>query len=124
MTSEQLPLLSKGSGTVIDVKESSSGKDVKSIVPEVSIVVQMILNISHYYQKFRIGYLGGIKYESILQKPTRDGILSIASWIEEGKLRPVVGKTVRLEDIQAVREAFTQLSTGKGGIGKVVIEIA
>jgi NADPH:quinone reductase-like Zn-dependent oxidoreductase len=84
----------------------------------------MILNISHYYQKFRIGYLGGVQYESILQKPTREGMLNIVSWIEEGKLRRVVGKTVRLEDIPAVREAFTQVSSGKGGTGKVVIESA
>jgi len=84
----------------------------------------MILNISYYYRKFRIGYLGGVQYESILQKPTREGMLSIASWIEEGKLKPVVGKTVKLEDIHAVREAFAQVWGGKGGIGKVVIEIA
>jgi hypothetical protein len=43
--------------------------------------------------------------------------------MEDGKLRPIVGKSVKLEDIRAIREACTQVSSGKGGIGKMVIEI-
>jgi NADPH:quinone reductase-like Zn-dependent oxidoreductase len=47
----------------------------------------------------------------------------IVTWIEEGKLRPIVGKTLKLEDIEGVRAVYARMVTGKGGIGKVVVEI-
>ena len=42
-------------------------------------------------------------------------------WIDEGKLKPVGGKRVELEDIEALREVCTQIASGKGGLGKTVL---
>ena len=47
----------------------------------------------------------------------------IVTWAEEGKLRPVVRKTLKLEDIEGVRAVYARIATGKGEIGKVVVEI-
>jgi len=66
----------------------------------------------------------GVYFDSVLQVPSREGLLNIAKWVGEGKLTPVVGKTVKLEDIETLREVCTQIASGKGGIGKVVVEIS
>lgn len=69
-------------------------------------------------------YLKGVRFDGVLQQPSPEGIRSIAKWIEEGKLKPVVGKTVQLEDIEALREVCTQIASGKGGLGKTVVVIS
>jgi NADPH:quinone reductase-like Zn-dependent oxidoreductase len=47
----------------------------------------------------------------------------VAGWVDEGKLNPIVGRTVKLKDIKAVREACVQMSSASRSIGKTVIEI-
>jgi NADPH:quinone reductase-like Zn-dependent oxidoreductase len=81
------------------------------------------MNLPYWYFKFRM-YLNGFRFDSVLNKPTKERMQVVAKWIEEGKIRPVIGKAVKLEDIEAVREACKQIESGKGGIGKVVIEIS
>lgn len=45
----------------------------------------------------------------------------IAEWVEEGKLRPVVGRSVKFGDLAEVKSAAGQVYEGKGGLGKAVI---
>jgi len=66
----------------------------------------------------------GVRFDSVLQRPSPEGITRIAKWIDEGKLKPVVGKTVKLEDIEALREVCTQIASGKGRFGKTVVVIS
>jgi hypothetical protein len=47
----------------------------------------------------------------------------VAKWAEEGKLKPIVGKTLKLKGIQGLREVSTQIGSKKGAIGKMVVEI-
>jgi hypothetical protein len=44
--------------------------------------------------------------------------------VEEGKLKAVVGKVIKLENVGELREACIQLLSGKGGLGKVVVKIS
>jgi len=118
-----LPLLLKGKGAIISNQGSSNSKNAKRIIPEIPLGIQFVLNLSYWYYSFRIVYLAGLQFEPVLQKPTREGMQTLTSWIEEGKLKPIVGKTLKLEDIAAIRKAYIQLSSGKGGIGKVVVEM-
>jgi NADPH:quinone reductase-like Zn-dependent oxidoreductase len=43
-----------------------------------------------------------------------------AKWIEEGKLKPYINQTIKLEEAQ---NALEQLEQGKGGFGKIVVKI-
>jgi NADPH:quinone reductase-like Zn-dependent oxidoreductase len=43
-----------------------------------------------------------------------------AKWIEEGKLKPYINQTIKLEDAQ---NALDKLKEGKGGFGKVVVKL-
>ncbi len=44
-------------------------------------------------------------------------------WVDEGRLKPVVGQRAKLSDIDGVRSGCQQILEGKGGVGKFVIEI-
>ena len=93
------------------------------MIPSVPLRGQIIFNIIDTYFKFRIQFLGEVQYENILQKPCKKDLQRIVTWAEEGKLRPVVRKTLKLEDIEGVRAVYARIATGKGEIGKVVVEI-
>jgi len=43
-----------------------------------------------------------------------------AKWIEEGKLKPYINQTIKLEEVQ---NALDQLKQGKGGFGKIVVKL-
>ena len=100
-----------------------SGRNAKTVIPSVPLRGQIIFNIIDTYFKFRIQFLGEVQYENILQKPCKKDLQRIVTWAEEGKLRPVVRKTLKLEDIEGVRAVYARIATGKGEIGKVVVEI-
>lgn len=44
--------------------------------------------------------------------------------MEQGSLRTVVGRTAELKDVEAVRELCQLVFSGKGGTGKMVIQVA
>jgi NADPH:quinone reductase-like Zn-dependent oxidoreductase len=66
-----------------------------------------------------------VKYEFLSADTNDRGDLDgLAELVREGKIKPVVGKVVDLDDINGVRQGCTEVFTGKGGIGKFVIAIA
>jgi NADPH:quinone reductase-like Zn-dependent oxidoreductase len=65
----------------------------------------------------------GIYWQGTLQITNSLDLQKVAVWVDEGKLKPIVGRTVKLEDINAVREACVQMSSASRSIGKTVIEI-
>jgi NADPH:quinone reductase-like Zn-dependent oxidoreductase len=119
----QLPLLPKSKGAIVAPNGLPSGRNAKNVIPSVPLWGQIIFKIIDAYFKFRIQFLGGVQYENILQKPCKKDLQRIATWVEEGKLKPVVGKTLKLQDIEGVRAIYARMATGKRGIGKVVVEI-
>lgn len=57
-------------------------------------------------------------------KPNGEDLTALSGFAEEGKLLPLVGTRVSLEDIEKVREACMLSYRGKGGIGKTVFEVS
>ena len=98
-----------------------SGKNAKESIPRVSIFVVLLLNALHLISRLQ-AWLYGVKYESVLDKANGTLLAKIASWVEEGKLRPVVGTVIPFET-QALRDACTMIASNKGGFGKVVVKI-
>ena len=117
----QLPLLSKSDSTFVTISSMPSGRNAKKSIPGVSLFVILLLDVLDFIARFH-AWLYGVKYESVLDKP--DGVLlaKVASWAEEGKLRPVVGKVIPFEK-QALRDACTVIASRKGGFGKIVVKI-
>jgi NADPH:quinone reductase-like Zn-dependent oxidoreductase len=56
-------------------------------------------------------------------KPNGSELERIKEWVEEGKIKPVVGKVLKFENLEGIKEECTRIKKGKGGVGKVVINI-
>ncbi|KAJ8059352.1 hypothetical protein OCU04_012308 [Sclerotinia nivalis] len=63
----------------------------------------------------------GRSYSYLIMEPDREDLEKLGGWISEGKLRPIVGSEVKLEDIEGVRKGCQEAFAGKGGVGKFVI---
>lgn len=48
------------------------------------------------------------------------GLAQGVKWIEEGKLKPYINQTIKLEEAQ---KALNQMKQGKGGFGKIVVKL-
>lgn len=65
-----------------------------------------------------------VEYEYFFLEPNADDLDTLAKYVEQGSLVPVVGSRVAMQNIEKVREATGLVYKGKGGIGKSIIEIA
>lgn len=85
-------------------------------------LVKAFLDGADYVRKLR-ARRWGVKYSYMFLTSGREALDGLKGFVEEGKLRAVVGRTVRLGDVEEVRNACMQVYEGKGGIGKTVIEV-
>lgn len=65
----------------------------------------------------------GVEYEYFFLEPNGGDLDRLAGWVEQGKVRAVVGRVVDFRDVEGVREACEEVYSGRGGIGKAVIEV-
>lgn len=56
-------------------------------------------------------------------EPSGDRLRKLGEYVEEGKLRTVVSRTANLRDVEAVKELCHMVYSGKGGTGKMVIQV-
>ena len=49
-----------------------------------------------------------------------DALTEAAKWVEEGKLKPYINQTIKLDEAQ---EALKKMEQGKSGFGKVVVQL-
>jgi alcohol dehydrogenase len=61
----------------------------------------------------------GVRFVYLFMRPDGAQLAEIASWIDEGKLKPIVHKQYRLDEF---REAFAELERGRAR-GKIVLTI-
>jgi len=59
----------------------------------------------------------------VLMKPNGSELERIKEWVEDGKIKPVVGKVLKFVNLEGIKEECTRIMKGKGGVGKVVINI-
>jgi NADPH2:quinone reductase len=55
-----------------------------------------------------------------LKSFVQNALTEAAKWIEEGKLKPYINQTIKLEEAE---NALEQIKQGKGGFGKIVIKL-
>ncbi|KAJ6102517.1 hypothetical protein N7486_004944 [Penicillium sp. IBT 16267x] len=90
--------------------------------PTIPIYVWPILNAMDYIRKFRAGRYGA-EYEYMIMESSGKDLDELRGYVENGKLRTVVGTTVELRDLIAVQKACQVVYDGKGGLGKLVIRV-
>ncbi|KAK9375660.1 chaperonin 10-like protein [Lipomyces chichibuensis] len=114
--------LMKPGGWIISIITLPSGQNLKALFPSIpswfSLMLDGIFKINHYRaSRYRVNY------DSVVLVPTKEQLLDLKQWAEEGKLKPVVGKVVKFSDFEGVKKAFTEIYGAKGLTGKTVIKI-
>ena len=69
------------------------------------------------YAKMRYG----VTYEYVKTEPKTEDLEAVGQMVQERKLRPVIGRTEKLRDLDAVKDACMSIFNGKGGMGKFVM---
>jgi NADPH:quinone reductase-like Zn-dependent oxidoreductase len=115
-------MIKKGGTIVACAGPPPSGRNLKNISTDVPFVVQKILNLVDALVRWWIARYD-VKFDSVLMKVNGAELGRIKGWVEEQKIKPVVGKVLKFANLEGIKEECTRISKGKGGVGKVVIEI-
>ena len=116
-----LPVMKKGSW-IISISNPPSGKLMQKMEPDMSLVLKVILDIMNWLYTTLTGWKG-VNYSYLHLEGNTADLDRLAKWVDEGKVKPVVGMQVKMEDIEGVRKGCQQIYDGKGGVGKLVIDI-
>ncbi|KAF7594219.1 DNA-directed DNA polymerase [Aspergillus hancockii] len=118
---EYLPLLRPG-GCIISISTLPPGNSLQCSdlmhlphKPVIPVYVRVALNLQDYFTTRR-ARCKNVHYEYIFTEQSGQDLDMLKRWVEEGKLKPVVGKIVKFSDIEAVRQASQVVFDGHGGI--------
>lgn len=121
-TLSYMSLLKPQNGLILSISTVPSGHMLKKPFPQIPFYVRIPLDLVDWYYRWRVGRWGA-GYECMLVDMNSQDLDRLRKWVDGGKIRPVVGKTVRLDDLTAVRDGCNDVYSTHGGIGKMVIEI-
>jgi hypothetical protein len=128
---DYLSLMRPKTGTIISISTTPSGYVLqdsgvvqrppdgkeRAIVPA---PIRFTLNMLDGIRRAR-AYYWKVNYSYLFLEPNGEDLDSLTRFIEEGKLRPVVGSETHVKNLDAVKNACQMAYDGKGGIGKAVI---
>ncbi|CAI7605262.1 unnamed protein product [Penicillium crustosum] len=123
---EYLSLMKPKSGRIVSVATMPSGNQLQEFSvndQNIPIALRMALNAFDYVRKLRAGRYS-VEYSYMFLSPNGQDLDELRKYVEERRLRTVVGTTVELSDIEAVRSACQVVYSGKGGLGKAVVKVA
>lgn len=125
-----LCLMRPGSSRIVSVSTLPSGNQLQdsSVMnlphrPTIPIPFRLFLNLLDYICKFRAQRYG-VEYSYMFLDSTGKDLDELRNYVEEGKLRTVVGMVAEIQDIESVRNACNVVYSGKGGLGKSVIRVS
>lgn len=90
--------------------------------PRIPWFGRLFLNGADMVRRLR-AWRWNVGYMYMFLDPSGEDLDILRRFVEEGNLVPVVGSKVDMRDIDKVREACGQVYTGKGGLGKTVLEV-
>lgn len=123
---ECLSLMRPKTGLIISVSSSPSGATLQNAgviedkqLPTFVRVFLDALDAAHRLRAWR----WGVSYAFIFLQGSAEGLDTLRGYVEDGRLRPLVGSRVNMMDIDQVREAAWSSYRAKGLTGKIVLEI-
>lgn len=116
-----LHLMKKGA-MIITVTPPPFGPGLRGGTRRTRLPVRLLLEIIGAVGQYRASRRG-VDYRWLGMHPSAEDLARINQWIEEGIFRPVVGRVAKFDNLQDVRDGCQQVFSGKGGVGKFVIEI-
>ncbi|KAG4433336.1 hypothetical protein IFR05_011185 [Cadophora sp. M221] len=120
-TMSALPVMKKG-GMIVSISTVPNGTGFKQVYNDMPVWMVYILNFMDWFYRAWTGWKG-VQYEYLKVNGNSADLEALAKAVEEGKLKPIVGSTAKLSDLEGVRNGCQQIMEGKGGVGKFVIEI-
>lgn len=113
--------LKKGA-VIVSVSGVPFGPDLKKRTPDLPFYVGCLLGFLGGITQFR-AWCHGASYSYLFMQPKASDLARLSEWIDSGMLKPVVGRVAKFENLQEVIAGCQEVYTGKGGIGKFVIEV-
>lgn len=117
-----LPLMKKG-GIIVTISGLPFGPKLKTGMPEMPLAMRWILNTIGGINQFRAQRYG-VTYLHLFIEPSAENLKRLATWIDEGRVKPVVGVKANFDDLEKIREECQRIYSNKGSIGKFVIDIS
>jgi NADPH:quinone reductase-like Zn-dependent oxidoreductase len=124
-----LHLMRPSTSTIVSISTLPSGKQLQhsSMMrrpekPQVPWIPYLSLNVIDGVSRLR-AWRWGVNYQYMFLDPNGKDLNELTTYVEQGSLRPVVGSTVNLNDIDSVKRIAGLVHSGKGGLGKAVIEV-
>lgn len=112
----------KPTGTLLSIASIPAREGTKNEFPNAPSWMLYLLDIVNWYYSWKLSGKQ-IHYEFVYGAHNNGTLGEIGRWVEEKKLRPVVGKVVSFNDLKAIRDGCTEIYNGTGGVGKFVIQI-
>jgi len=124
MTWTHLSLVSK-QGVIVCISTSPNSppaKEMRKMGLSVGWYVYMAVDMLDFWNRFK-AWMNGVKYSYLCSTPEQKDLKTLVKWVEEGKVRPVVGSTAALMEEKAVVEGCQKLFDGHGSVGKFVVTV-
>ena len=124
-----LSLMTPSTGTIVSISTTPSAAQFQDSSffrrpsqPRVPLVARFFLDATDSVRKLR-AWRWSVNYTYMFLDSDAEELNILRSYVEEGKIRPVIGSRTDLKDIEKVKEACLQVYNGKGGIGKAVFTL-
>lgn len=118
---DSLPLIRSG-GVIVTISKTPSGDELKRKFASSPWLFVTLLNLVDRVNKWRASRYG-VSYSYLWMDPDAKGLNDLGRWVGEGKFKPLVGRTAKLEDLEAVKSGYEEVYKAKGGVGKFVVKI-
>ncbi|KAF8151315.1 chaperonin 10-like protein [Crassisporium funariophilum] len=118
-------VMKKGNlGLICGISGFPSSAQLGKAFPEMPWAFRPVLDVMSWFSRWRVERCG-TRYRFFLMHldDASAELARLAGWVEEEKIKPIVGSTAKLQDLKAVIEGYEVVAKGKGGIGKFVIEM-
>lgn len=107
---------------IVSISTVPSGNMMKQNYPNLAGWLFYVLTLADlFFRKWTSWH--GVKYEYMFIRSRTKDLDRLATWVDEGRITPVIGKQVRLSDLEGVRAGCQEVYDGKGGVGKLVIDV-
>jgi NADPH:quinone reductase-like Zn-dependent oxidoreductase len=114
--------LMKPGGLIVSVGSLPFGKELKTVATDMPTVVRWILNGIGAVSQWRARRYG-VTYQSLFMHPSAEDLTRLGRWADEGKVKPIVGRVARFDNLEDIRSGCQEILNAKGGTGKFVIQI-
>jgi NADPH:quinone reductase-like Zn-dependent oxidoreductase len=114
-----ISLLKPHSGVLLTIT-GKSGKTLAKDFPKASWLLRCLMDAADSFFKWR-ARRWSVYYDHVYCPPRQEDLDTFSRYLAEGKVKPVIGRSAKMEDIETIRAMLGLL--GNGGMGRYVIDM-